>query len=176
MFDYNELDKNDLNRLEEIENDISHLNVIAELLEQSYDDFIMNKDYYLRNSFNKKISKYLLLPLSIIVPIIVGITAITTSKLLLLIILGNIISMMVISKRNIKRIDDVNKEEYENMCDAFYDVLSYNKKEIDKLVKEKENIINYYINNNTYGINSTKCDEFNMKNNYVRVRKLRKRL
>lgn len=177
MLNYNELDKKDLDRLKEIDSNINYLNIIINILEQNYDEFIMNKDFNIKKSANKKINKYLLLPLTIINLIIVGITAITTSKVLLFIILGNIISLMIICKKAIKNIDNVTRENYMSMCDAIYDFIIHNKKEIDKLSKEKEIIINKN-NNNSCEIDKIKSNEVdnNIENNYVKTRKLKKKL
>lgn len=165
--------ENDLNRLKEIDDDIMYVNNMIDKLTKFYDNFIMNKNYYIKKYANKKISKYLILPLTIVGGIIFGVTAVTSSKLLLLIIMGNIISMMVISGITIKYINNIAKEDYKNVSDKLYDILIYHKKEMDRLIAKRENIINKNTEDN-YRIENVKYDDIIIEEKKGKIRELRK--
>ena len=172
MDNYNE---NEQSKINEIKDNIINLSYGKMFFEKQFEIFKNNKDNYIKKHFNRRIGKYVALPVTIVCSILFGITAITTSKIILAIILGNAITFLIVCRTAIKEIFNMTEEEYEKIYKGLSNQILIHEKKINELLKEYNLIVNKEINKEvTKVISNQKSNQVNV-DMMVKTRKLERR-
>ncbi len=129
-------------RINEIEDSISSLALKKVFCKEELNEFIRNKDMYIKKNSMIMIRKFVTYPIIFVSCILFGIIAVTTSKLLLMIIIANIISLSFISKIMVKYIIKSTEKRYDNVYNALSNEILKQGKMLNELLCEYKLLIN----------------------------------
>lgn len=175
MGDNNIYNKNIYLKLKDINKQIKILEKNKVDLIADLTNYISDENYYIRKNTNKKIFKNLLTPVVIVSSLLSFLSLVVTSKILLIIILGNLITSSIIVSMAINYISELAKKEVRRKRNDYYLELYSIEQKLNLFVEKRWQLLNMCLKTEEIKVQNEELslDSINKKNttSCVRVRK-----